>query len=624
MSDTTIIGDPRQGDSQKSDPQKSDPQKSDSQKGDPARPDRRAELIEATIVAIATHGLSRTTLATVARVAGQSPSIVNFYFKTKDALLLATLKAVADAFEAGWRRALASAGDDPAARLAALVEASLDAENCDPKRVAVWDAFWGETKARADYLKICGASDDAFQDTVVDLCRELAIDTPGADGAALGVALYHLLSGLPQGALADPRGFDRGAALATARAFLASVFPGHFAPAPAPSVAVDQGRRTLAAWTYRDEELVALEKEHIFRRNWLFAGHVTEVAGPGDYLTFEAFDERIVVIRGHDDRLRAFHNVCRHRAARVVAGQSGTCRDAMICRYHGWTYGLDGSLRSVPAEASFGGLDKAALSLPEVALEVWQGMIFIRLGGSGPSVAERMAPMADDIAPYRIAEMKLCRAPWRTTIEANWKSVIDNDSEGYHIPTGHPGLRRLLGKSYRDETLPGGAARSIGELRARRSPAWSEGLYQSLLPEVAHLPPDRRRAWLYSGLFPTFSLCLYPDLMEYIQVFPISARRALVEGRAYALPDDRREMRAARWLNERINRQVWREDETLVAWADGGLRSSSYRGGVLSDLETHVAGFHDGLRAALPVAALDTPPPPGRLAAVNRMLAANG
>lgn len=379
---------------------------------------------------------------------------------------------------------------------------------------------------------------------------------------------------------------------------------------------------TLPAWCYRDAEFLELEKEHVFRRNWLLVGHASEVPSPGDYMTLDAVDERILVIRDGEGALRALHNVCRHRASRVVAGERGHCARAMICPYHGWTYNLDGTLRAVPAEASFGSLDKSLYALPAVELDQWMGFVFVRIKpGPGAPLSELMRPFDEELAPYRLSAHRPLQAPWTRTMDVNWKCIHDNDNEGYHVPVGHPGLRRLFGDSYYDESYEHGISRSYSRLREQISPVWSEGLYQRLLPAMEHLPADRQRVWLYFGVFPTFSLAVYPDMAEYFISLPLGPGRTLLRGCAYALPDARRVMRAVRYLNARINRQVQREDDKFCYWTNAGLKSSSYRGGPLSEKEVAVRQFHDRIRRLLPVAHEPHAPAPGQVTRRNAALA---
>src|SRR5262249_55540025 len=149
---------------------------------------------------------------------------------------------------------------------------------------------------------------------------------------------------------------------------------------------------TLPGWTYGNAEFYELEKRNLVLTNWQVVGHVSELRTPGDYVTLDIMGERVFVLRGEDGELRAFHNVCRHRAAGVVRGDTGNCGHAVRCFYHGWTYGLDGRLKAVPGEASFPGLDKGRLGLKPIEFDVWQGFVFVRFAGSGPGVAERFRP----------------------------------------------------------------------------------------------------------------------------------------------------------------------------------------------------------------------------------------
>ena len=109
----------------------------------------------------------------------------------------------------------------------------------------------------------------------------------------------------------------------------------------------DWDRSGLPGWTYFSEELFELECETIFKTHWQFVCHVNEIAKNGAYVTYDIAGERALVIRGQDGKVRAFHNLCRHRGSRVVSEERGQCNKAMICPYHGWAYNLDGSLRGI-------------------------------------------------------------------------------------------------------------------------------------------------------------------------------------------------------------------------------------------------------------------------------------
>ena len=597
---------------------------------------RRRELIEATITSIARHGLSRTTVAKVAKIAGLSTGIVNFYFHSKQALLLATLEHVDREFELRQREALERAGEDPVQLLEAMIEVDFDPEVCDRRRIAVWAAFWGEASGRADYMRVCGARGAAKEQRIVKLFEKIASggSYPQLDHVALGRAFYHLLSSLPEAMLQNDAPFDFEGAKANLRGFLASVFPAEFSAfGPHSSVLNAYSRaetepepefETLPPWVYRDPEFHELETEYIFRRHWLLVGHVSQAPNTGDYMTLGVAGERGLVIRDGDGALRAFHNVCRHRASRVVAGETGSCRGSIVCPYHGWTYSYDGKLQSVPNDQGFDQLDKSRLSLPEVEIEEWMGFVFVRFGGDGPSAAATLEPLADVAEHFRFAEMK----PWGPRVsqscEFNWKMFSEDESEGYYIPTGLSAMGRLFGDAHSNGESTGTGARPFAVLQENESPAWSERAYQRLLPEVPHLREAYRRAWSYYGIFPTTVFLLTPDLVGAYQVLPDGPERCTIQRFAVALEDDRREMRAARYLNRRIGRSIIKEDLEFCSWTDAGVRSSSYQGGVLSGKESGVWRFHERIRQLIPVAGQQDPPPTGRVAAVNEKARRDG
>jgi TetR/AcrR family transcriptional repressor of bet genes len=190
---------------------------------------RRAQLIEATIDSLAKRGYSETTMADVADGAGLSRGIVNFHFESKEKLLVATLQHMAEEYAAHWRGALDKAGDDPARRLAAVVAADFDRAVCSRRKLAAWCAFWGEAKSRPTYQALCGARDQAYQATMIELCAALARDGGyrfDVEKAALGLAA--LLEGLWLRLMMGGDDISREKAQDAAFEHLAIVFPKHF------------------------------------------------------------------------------------------------------------------------------------------------------------------------------------------------------------------------------------------------------------------------------------------------------------------------------------------------------------------------------------------------------------
>ena len=380
-------------------------------------------------------------------------------------------------------------------------------------------------------------------------------------------------------------------------------------PAPIGSNADPDEGWSLPAWTYHDAEFFRVEMERVLRPSWQVVCHVSDVAAPGDWHTLDFLNESILVVRGKDAVVRAFTNVCRHRGSRLVDGASG-CAKKLVCPYHAWTYTLDGRLSGVPGKSGYPDFDTADHGLAPVELEIWHGFIFVRLAGGGPSVAAMMAPYEARVAPYRFEEL---RAVGRVTLRprpVNWKNVADNYSDGLHIPIAHPGLTRLFGRGYGVEAEEN-VDRMWGKLIERPSANLSERLYQRHLPRVDHLPEEAQRLWLYFKLWPNVAFDIYPDQVDFMQFIPISPTETLIREISYALPDDRREMKAARYLNWRINRQVNAEDTELIARVQAGMRSSSFSVGPLSEEEVCLRSFCRKMRGLIPETRLHRSPEPG-------------
>jgi phenylpropionate dioxygenase-like ring-hydroxylating dioxygenase large terminal subunit len=363
---------------------------------------------------------------------------------------------------------------------------------------------------------------------------------------------------------------------------------------------------SLPGWLYHDERFFDAEKRAFLRAAPQVVCHDSDIGQVGEWRTLEYLGESVIVIRGDDGQVRAFANVCRHRGSRLVDGEAG-CAKVLTCPYHAWSYARDGRLVGVPHRKEYPGLDPAEHSLFPLSLELWRGFWFVTLEPGAPSVAEMMAPYEAEIAPYRFEEM---RAIGRLTLrprQLNWKTIADNYSDGLHIPVGHPGLTRLFGRSYAIEANQH-VDRMEGELNDQPSANPSERAYQNYLPEADHLPQSHRKKWLYYKLFPNVAFDIYPDQVDFMQFLPIGATETVIREVSYALPDDRREMKAVRYLNWRINRRVNAEDSELITRVQAGMASPSYVPGPLGTSEVCLRSFATKLRALVPEARLDSSP----------------
>jgi phenylpropionate dioxygenase-like ring-hydroxylating dioxygenase large terminal subunit len=366
---------------------------------------------------------------------------------------------------------------------------------------------------------------------------------------------------------------------------------------------------SLPGWLYFDPEFFEAEKKAFLRSAPQVVCHESDIAQPGEWRTLDFLGESVIVIRGDDGAARAFANVCRHRGSRLVDGTGG-CAKVLTCPYHAWSYARDGGLVGVPHRGEYPGLRTEELGLKPLPLENWRGFLFVTLEPGAPSVAEMMAPYDAEVAPYRFEEL---RAIGRVTLRPrplNWKTIADNYSDHLHIPVGHPGLTRLFGRNYRIEAKDH-VDRMEGDLLEAESANASERAYQRLLPEAEHLPPSHRRKWLYYKLFPNVAFDIYPDQVDFMQFLPVSATETVIREISYALPDDRREMKAARYLNWRINRRVNAEDTQLITRVQLGMQSASYEAGPLGTSEVCLRSFARKLRRLIPESRQPRPPAPG-------------
>ena len=335
----------------------------------------------------------------------------------------------------------------------------------------------------------------------------------------------------------------------------------------------------LAARWYRDPATTALERAAIFGRGWQLVAHAGRLQAPGDHVVVDFGALPVLAVRGADGAIRAFHNVCRHRAG-PIAWCDGRGARSLRCRYHGWTYGLDGQLRSAPEMDAAEGFDVSSVQLPRLAVREWNGLVFaaadearaIPFDALVAGIDARLGPnaaFADYTSHHHAAYEVGC----------NWKVYVDNFLEGYHLPHVHPELNRILDyRSYRTE------------LAQWHSLQWSplesgEGLYGN---------GDA----LYYWLWPNTMLNILPGRLQTNRVVPLGADRCRVEFDTY-YPGAAAGADARRDADIAFSDEVQHEDIAICEAVQRGLASGSYEAGRLNPLrESGVHHFHELLRTA--------------------------
>ena len=352
---------------------------------------------------------------------------------------------------------------------------------------------------------------------------------------------------------------------------------------------------------YVDPVALAREQEAIFARSWQLGGHVADLAEPGRFLTVQVGAESVLVVRGDDGELRAFRNVCRHRAARLREGR-GDCGKAIRCPYHGWTYRTDGSLIGVPEGRGFPGLDKGELGLLTARVETFAGLVFVTLDEDLPPLAEQLAGLEDKLAPYGLERMTRFSES-SSNQPANWKIVADNYLEGYHVPIAHPGLMRLLDYQRYDVEVFDGYVLFEAPLREKPSGNRLERAYQKLVRPLPGLRPEDERVWRYVYIYPNTTIDLYPDQVTTWQINPSGIDGTHDVYACYRAPNPSALMRGVQRLNQRLNIDVSEEDRVLVTRVQDGMRTAGWQPGPLGEREAAVAWFADRVRRDLERAA---------------------
>lgn len=203
------------------------------------------------------------------------------------------------------------------------------------------------------------------------------------------------------------------------------------------------GLPLMPAARYFDQRFYDLEMERVWRKTWLLAAHVSDLPSAGSYKLFDQLGESVIVMRGQDNAIRAFHNVCMHRGSPLVTETRGKIGARMVCPYHAWTYSSSGELLTVPEERNFACLDRPSLALTPVRCETWRGHVFINLDDAAPPLAAHLGSLPNYCEDFPFEGLEVKRY---TTVEidCNWKVAYDNFIEIYHIATVHPAIMRWL------------------------------------------------------------------------------------------------------------------------------------------------------------------------------------
>jgi Rieske 2Fe-2S family protein len=352
--------------------------------------------------------------------------------------------------------------------------------------------------------------------------------------------------------------------------------------------------RTLPGRFYHDPAIWQLEQERLFGRLWICIGRGDHLPASGHYRTVRVGEESVLAVRDEDGALRAFLNVCRHRGAQLCATERGQAR-TLQCRYHAWTYGLDGHLLRAPGLQDAAEFDRGAFGLVPVALDTWEGLVWVNLAENPPALTEQILPQltarlgdAGRLTAYRIASLAVAGSV-EYEVQANWKIVVENFMECYHCAPMHPELVRLL------PAFRSGATQEYG-LGTRLADDAESLTVSGRAPAAPFpgLPPEHERHYYGMVVRPNMLLNLLPDHVIVHTLTPLAPDRSRVTCDWLFAPDavarpgfDPADTVA---LFDRVNRQDWE----VCEWVQAGVRSRAFAaGGVYVPIERHIRGFND-------------------------------
>ena len=334
-----------------------------------------------------------------------------------------------------------------------------------------------------------------------------------------------------------------------------------------PHAPLAQASTIPASW-YTDDRIFELEQQTVFSHSWQFAARVDQLTNAGDYVTTEIGGEPIVIVRGSDDELRGFFNVCRHHAAAVMTQPAGRAQQ-MRCPYHGWTYSLEGELKGTPDFSEVCNFDRANNGLVPIHIAAWQKWVFARLAGE--IEAQLTDFLGPDLAP-QLEGFGFHNLHWferrRYELRCNWKVFVDNYLDGgYHVPHLHKGLDSVL--DYSNYTIENGDRYCLQ----------SSPIVASNNDEIGAVRSGQRA--FYYWFYPNFMMNYYEGTLDTNLVRPLALDRTEVIFDFY-FNDVSAAARERNLASVAVGDRIQQEDLDICESVQRGLNSRAYRAGRLS------------------------------------------
>ena len=342
----------------------------------------------------------------------------------------------------------------------------------------------------------------------------------------------------------------------------------------------------LSGAHYTSPELFELEKATLLRAGWHCLGRADEIATPGDFLTARLLGEPLIAIRGDDAVIRVFANVCRHRGMLLAEGSGNLKR--LVCSYHAWSYGRDGSLLRA-AHMDNAGFDRTNCRLAEFTTEIWQGFIYVSLSDEPTPLADQLAPLADALAAYETAGFRTVHSA-EEDWQCNWKCLVENFMEGYHLSVVHP--KTLRGYTPTELCTKGPSAPAFTSYNAN----YPDGIPGRGNGAAGLDDSQRRRSFLFN-VFPTQVASQAASLLASLSLQPVSVDCVHVRWTLSVYGDDLDDttiaQRIALWTEvNREDREKLEKLQTALgsSRADAGPLASENFEGTIRDFHRYLAG----------------------------------
>lgn len=347
---------------------------------------------------------------------------------------------------------------------------------------------------------------------------------------------------------------------------------------------------TLPGTDYHAPDVFELERERVFATSWYCVARAERLPGAGDYLAFEVGGEPLFLVRGQDGGVRAFANACRHRGTQLLDG-AGSVR-AIVCPYHAWTYALDGRLAGTPNVRTEDGIDRIEVRLWDVAVEEWDGFVFVNLDGAATPLRDQLAEDTEtsplQLARYGVGDLRI-GAVREYEIAANWKIVVENYHECLHCPTVHPELVRIVPLYRRGEVEEDG--QMLGNSMGEGLTSFTES-GRSELPPLPALDDLDVHTFYGVFVFPNLILNYHRETVNAVTIHPLGPDRTRIVSEFLFAPEtvaaNDLEVSDVVAFRDLVAKQDW----SVCELAQRGVRSRFYAHGMYPRQERWIAAFN--------------------------------